>query len=138
MSLSIHTNTANGLAVYNLQRRSENAFDVQVDWDKSQVRNGGFGLEFNAQDQLEVRAFGAPDGLAWDVQVAPEGRESSVFIMAPPNGFRGPGATPPIQQIDFGAPIAKEQSRKIALQVASSLIQVPFLERLLEAPVPNS
>lgn len=136
MNLSIHANTASGRAVYNLQRRSEDAFEVQVDWDKSQVSRGGFGLEFNQGGQLEVRDYGG--GQEWDIHVGPQDHENSVFIMPPPSGFRGPGQTPPIGEVDFGAPIPKEQARRVALQVASSLIQVPFLDRLLDAPVPGS
>lgn len=135
MSLAIHANTPNGRAVYNLQRQSQDAFNVQVDWDKSDVRNGGYGLEFKG-DTLEVRDW-SNNERAWDVQVAPQGHENEVYVMTPPNGFRGGGAEFPIDQIDFGAPIAKEQSRQVALQVASSLIQVPFLDRMLEQPVPT-
>ncbi len=135
MNLSIHANTRDGLAVYNLQRRSKDEFDVQVDWDKSQVRSGGFGLSFNPQDELEVR--GPSDQFEWNILVAPEGHENSVFVVHPPNGMRHSGEPPTFDQIDFDSPITKEQSRQVALQVASSLIQVPFLERMLNQPVPG-
>ena len=136
MSPAIHANTKDGRAVYNLKRQSKDQFQVQLDWDKSQARHGGFGLTFNPQDELEVRGFA--DHSEWNIQVAPKGYENSVLILPPPNGMRGSRSPASFNRIDFDAPIAKEQSRKVALQVASSLIQVPFLEQMLEQPIPES
>jgi hypothetical protein len=130
--LSITTNKDFQKTVYNLRRTSENAFYVAVDWDKSPgVRSGGCSVTF-AQDRLELRG---QDDQQWDVMVAPEGYNQSVFVTAPPTGTRSPGATPPLSRVDFPAAINPEDSRKVALQVASALIGIPFLENMLTLPV---
>ena len=134
--INVTSRNQNLKTVYNFQRSSENDFRVGVDWDKSPgVRSGGFGLTFQ-EDRLELRGVG--DSNNWDILVAPEGNDSSVFVMAPPKGVRGPGATPPFSQVDLPAKISPEESRKVALQVASSLIGIPFLETMLSLPVPET
>ena len=121
---------------YTLAKTSENEFGVNVDWDKSPgVQSGGYGLTF-AEDRLEVRAYTGPEE-QWDILVAPPGFENSVVVQAPPSGLRGGNsakATDSVSQVDFPSPIKPEESRRIALQVASSLIGVPFLDRLLDQP----
>lgn len=126
------TANANRLqTVYNFRRTSENDFYVAVDWEKSPgVRQGGFGATFT-QDRLELR--GGENN--WDVMVAPEGYSNSVFVMAPNNGTRGPGATPPFSRVDLPAPIKAEDSQKTALQVASALCGIPFMETMLSLPI---
>lgn len=134
--LNITSRQQNLKTVYNFQRSSENDFRVGVDFEKSPgVRSGGFGLKFQ-EDRLELRGMGADNN--WDILVAPEGSDSSVFVMAPPTGMRNPGATPRFSQVDMGAKINPEDSRKVALQVASAVVGIPFLETLLSLPVPQA
>ena len=125
---------------YTLAKTSENQFGVNVDWERSPgVNSGGYGLTF-AEDRLEVRGYASPEE-QWDILVAPPGFEKSVLVQAPPNGFRdGGGASEAesLSQVDFPSAIKPEESRRIALQVASSLIGVPFLDRLLEEPAPTA
>lgn len=130
--INITTNKGFQQTVYNFSRSSEDAFYVGVDWEKSPgVRSGGCSVTF-AEDRLEVRG---QEDQQWDVLVAPDGYSQSVFVTAPPTGTRSPGAQPPISRVDFPAAINPEDSRKVALQVASALVGIPFLENMLALPV---
>ena len=131
--INITANIDRTQTVYNFHRSSENNFRVGVDWEKSPgVRQGGYSVDF-VEDQLELRDFRNRDN-SWDVLVAPDGYESSVIVKSPSNGGR-PGPTPPISRIDMPAPIKAEDVRKTALQVASALVGIPFMESMLSLPI---
>ena len=136
MSLAITRKTPDGRAVYNLMRRSQKEFSAQVDFEKSTVNFGGFDLNFNEQDILEIREFSGDKN--FDVQVAPPGRESSVWILPPSDGLPTADEASSLEEIDFGEPVMKKDSQRVALQVASSLIGIPFLERMLKQEVPQN
>ena len=116
---------------YNFTRASEDNFQVGVDWANSPgVNSGGYSASFT-QDRLELRG----EREQWDIMVAPEGFNHSVLVMSPPNGFRS-SEQPPISRVDVPTAIKAEESRKVALQVASALVGIPFMENMLSLPVP--
>ncbi len=134
--ISVTTGLRNS-TTYNLKRQSDAAFTAEVDWDRSPgVNSGGYSLEFKPE-QLEVTPLGRRDE-GWDVLIAPSEAPNSVFVQARTAlGFRGSGGQDNmLRQIEFPKPIAPEQTQKVGLQVASALIGIPFLESMLEQPVP--
>lgn len=124
------------LTTYSLKRTAEDSFMAEVDWDRSPNANsGGYSLEFKP-DQLEVTPLGSRDE-GWDVFVAPSEAPNSVFVQArTASGLRGGNQAETVRQVEFPNAIAPEQTRKVALQVASALIGIPFLDSMLEQPVP--
>lgn len=129
--LTVTTQRGYQQTAYNFTRESEDNFLVGVDWEKSPgVNSGGYSAKFT-KDRLELRG----DEAEWDILVAPEGYEQSVLVTSPPNGFRS-SEQPPISQVDFPTAIKAEESRKVALQVASALVGIPFMDSMLSLPVP--
>lgn len=134
MSISIQTSPT---LTHTFRRYTEDDAVVKPDFEKSTARTGPvWNLHFKGDDVLEVRSNQATAS-GYDILVGPEKYPDSIIVRQPMMpGMRGSSSTtPPFQRVNFEQGLPAENLRRFALQVASSLTQVPFLDRLLDLPV---
>ena len=127
--ISVNTGQMGPQTNYLLKKLGADNYAAEVDWANSPgVNSGGYSLDFT-QDTLEVRGA---DQQGWEIQVAPPGAPNSVWV-------RKDGClhTEGLSEVNFPTPIAAENSRKVAMQVASAVIGIPFLDALLEQQPPS-
>ncbi len=128
MKISIMGNQ--GLA-HKFSRKNANTFQVLPDFQKSTVREGnGWNLRFYDKLILDAEDY---RGTGYRIDFSNLKGDNSILV----SSIQSHQERPVIQRVTLDTAWAVEDGRRLALQVASALTQVPFLDRLLELPVPE-